>query len=70
MDPISCPLITIAVAYAAGRVLKILLKDETQRSHDTRDEVRRLSDATINTMRQTSSEFRDHINRETHSYRR
>jgi hypothetical protein len=39
-------------------------------SSSSRDEVRRIGDATIDTMRRTSSDFREHVDRETRNHRR
>lgn len=65
MDPVISPLITLAVGYLGGRVLKVLINQDEPPSRSTRDEVRRIGDATIETMRQTSTDFREHIDRET-----
>lgn len=40
-------------------------EEEPSQTERTRDELQRIGDATIDTMRQTSSNFREHIDRET-----
>lgn len=58
-------------AVTAGLVwLGSLIQPPQSDSDQTSNEVRRIGDATIDAMRQTSKEFRDHIDRETRDYRR
>lgn len=62
MDPI-----TLLVLGGAALLALALnnSEEEPSQTERTRDEIQRIGDATIDTMRQTSSNFREHIDRET-----
>lgn len=62
MDPLTLLVLAAGAAGTAWLVSASKSDDPTER---TRDEVRRIGDATIDAMRQTSSDFREHIDRET-----
>ncbi len=65
MDPFS--LIVIGGAVAGVAVLLDAMNNQNTPSprERTRDEIRRIGDETIVTLRQTSKDFRDHIDRQT-----
>ena len=65
MDPIISPLVILGAGYVLGRGLKVLMRQGEPPSRAARDEVTRIGDATIDAMRQTSKQFREHIDRET-----
>ena len=64
MDPVTL-LVVGAGAAVAALVAAAGKSDKSSETERTRDEVRRIGDATIDTMRRTSSDFREHIDRET-----
>jgi hypothetical protein len=63
MDPVTL----LVVGGAATGLLALVSRkrDKVSQTQRSRDEVRRIGDATIDTMRQTSRDFREQIDRET-----
>ncbi len=65
MDPATLLIVGGAVAGVAALLDALSTQNKASQSEHTRDEIRRIGDATINTMRRTSSDFREHIDRQT-----
>lgn len=64
MDPVTL-LVVGAGAAVAALVAAAGKSNKPSETDRTRDEVRRIGDATVDTMRRTSNDFREHIDRET-----
>ena len=67
VDPAS--LIVLGGAVTMKLLIAAYKRSQSSPDRYTRNEIHRIGDATIDQMRQTTSNFRDHIDRETKHYR-
>ena len=65
MDPVTLLVVSAGAAVAALVAAAGGKSDKPSETQRTRNEVRRIGDATVDTMRQTSKDFREHIDRQT-----
>ncbi len=67
MDPFS--LLVLGGAAVVGLLIVASKRDKPSQSDSSHDEIRRIGNSTIDRMQRTSSDFRDHIDRETRNHR-